>query len=163
MLISKNLNDAINKQIASEFGARMQYLSIAAHFEKEKLQLLAKLFLEQSEEENEHAMKFVKYILDTNGDLNIPQIEAPKPTFKSAEEAVQAALDWEIEVTRQIKNLRSIADKEDDYLAQGFLDWFIEEQREEIMKMEQLLSVVKRAGEKNLLMVEAYLVHINES
>jgi hypothetical protein len=27
--------------------------------------------------------------------------------------------------------------------------------------MEQLLSVVRRAGERNLLMVEAYLVHLD--
>jgi ferritin len=106
-------------------------------------------------------MKFVHYILDTNGLLRIPAIQEAKFDFKSAEEAVQAALTWEKEVTRQINSLMDTAVKQNDYLAQNFLDWFVEEQLEEVTKMEQLLSVVQRAGDKNLLMVEAYLVHLN--
>jgi ferritin len=160
MLISPKLNEALNVQIGNEFGASLQYLTIAAHFERQQLKLLGKLFFAQSDEEKVHALKFVHYVLDTQGDLRLPAIAAPKPTFASAEEAVQAALTWETEVTGQIRRLMDIAVEENDYLAQGFLQWFIDEQLEEIMKMDQLLSVIRRAGEKNLLMVEAYLVHI---
>jgi len=160
MLISKELAAAMNAQIGHELGASMQYLSIAAHFDREKLSLLAKLFYAQAEEEKEHALKFVHYIMDTGGALQIPAIPAPKPTFASAEEAVEAALNWEKEVTGQINRLMDQAAAENDYLTQNFLTWFIDEQLEEIMKMEQLLSVVRRAGERNLLMVEAYLVHL---
>jgi bacterioferritin B len=160
MLISNELAAAMNAQIGHELGASMQYLSIAAHFDREKLSLLAKLFYAQAEEEKEHALKFVHYITDTGGTLQIPAIPAPKPAFASAEEAVEAALNWEKEVTGQINRLMDQAAAENDYLAQNFLTWFIDEQLEEIMKMEQLLSVVRRAGERNLLMVEAYLVHL---
>lgn len=163
MLIGKDLETGFNQQIGNEFGASMQYLSIAAHFEAQNLALLAKLFFEQAEEEKEHAMKFVHYVLDTQGELRIPAISAPKPAFASAEEAVQAALDWEVEVTGQINRLMDTAVSQNDYLAQNFLHWFVDEQLEEITKMDQLLSVIRRAGEKNLLMVEAYLVHLDES
>lgn len=160
MFISSELAKAMNEQIGHEFGANLQYLSIAAHFDKQNLKLLAKLFFEQAEEEKEHAMKFVHYLLDTRGELRIPAIPAPKPNFASAEEAVQAALDWEQEVTAQINRLMALAVSQDDYLAQNFLQWFIDEQLEEVTKMDQLLSVVRRAGEQGLLMVEAYLVHM---
>jgi bacterioferritin B len=160
MLISKELASAFNEQIGHEFGASMQYLAIAAHFDREKLALLAKLFYEQAEEEKEHALKFVHYINDTRGELQIPTIPAPKATFASAEEAVEAALNWEKEVTDQINRLMDLATSKNDYLAQNFLTWFIDEQLEEVMKMDQLLHVVRRAGERNLLMVEAYLVHL---
>lgn len=163
MLISKELETGFNQQIGNEFGASMQYLSIAGHFERQNLALLAKLFFEQAEEEKEHAMKFVHYVLDTQGELRIPAISEPKPTFASAEEAIQAALDWEKDVTGQINRLMDTAVSQSDYLAQNFLRWLIDEQLEEIMKMDQLLSVIRRAGEKNLLMVEAYLVHLEES
>ena len=76
---------------------------------------------------------------------------------------MQAALNWEKEVTRQITALMATANKENDYLAQSFLQWFIDEQLEEVVKMERMLSVVKQSGEKNLLMVEAYLVHIEKA
>jgi len=163
MLISPELANAINEQIGREFGASMQYLSIAGHFQVQKLTLLAKLFFDQAEEEKVHALKFVHYVLDTQGELHIPAIAEPKPSFVTAEEAVQAALTWETEVTGQINRLMDLAVSQNDYLAQNFLQWFVDEQLEEVMKMDQLLSVVRRAGEKNLLMVEAYLVHIDKA
>jgi ferritin len=161
-LISRELNDALNEQIGHEYGAAMQYVSIAAYFDRQKLTLLSKLFFEQSEEEQEHAMTFVRYVLDTNGDLQVPAIPQPTTTFKSAEEAVQAALKWEMEVTDQINKLMDLAVSKNDYLAQGFLQKFVDEQLEEVRKMDQLLSVIQRSGEKNLIMVEAYLIHIQK-
>jgi ferritin len=163
MLISRELEKAFNEQIGHEFGAQMQYLSIAGYFQAQKLTLLANLFFKQAEEEKEHALKFVHYVLDTRGALRVPVIEAPKAEFGSAEEAVAAALKWEEEVTRQITALMDLAVSQTDYLAQNFLQGFIEEQLEEVTKMDQLLSVIRRSGEKNLLMVEAYLVHIDKS
>ena len=162
-MISSELANAFNDQIGHEFGASMQYVSIAAHFQRSQLTLLAKLFFEQSEEERQHAMKFVKYLLDTKGDLRIPAIAPPVPSFASAEAAVQAALTWEQEVTRQITALMDLAVKQNDYLAQSFLQWFIDEQLEEVVKMDRLVNVIRQSGEKNLLMVEAYLVHIEKA
>jgi len=125
--------------------------------------LLAKLFFAQAEEERQHALKFVRYILDAKGDLQIPAVAAPTTSFLSAEEAVAAALKWEQEVTAQITGLMEQAVKENDYLAQSFLQWFVDEQLEEVVKMDRLLSVIRQSGEKNLLMVEAYLVHIEKA
>ena len=68
----------------------------------------------------------------------------------------------EQDVTKQITALMEQAVKDNDYLAQSFLQWFIDEQLEEVVKMDRLLSVIKQSGEKNLLMVEAYLVHIEK-
>ena len=160
MLISKKLAQAFNQQIANEFGASMQYISIGAHFNHRALTLLSKLFLDQANEERDHAMKFAKYLFDTKADVRIPSIAAATPTFASAEAAVEAALNWEYEVTRQITGLMELAVKDNDYLAQSFLQWFVDEQLEEVTKMDRLLSVIRQSGEKNLLMVEAYLVHI---
>jgi ferritin len=163
VLISPELANAFNEQIGHEFGASMQYVSIAAHFSRSKLTLLAKLFIAQADEEKQHAMKFVQYLLDTQADLRIPAIPAPTPTFPSAEAAVQAALSWEEEVTRQITRLMDLAVTQNDYLAQSFLQWFIDEQLEEVVKMDRLLGVIQHAGERNLIMVEAYLVHIEKA
>jgi ferritin len=162
-MISPALAKAFNAQIGHEFGASMQYVSIAAHFQRMPLTLLAKLFFKQAEEEREHAMKFVKYLLDTKGELAIPEIPAPAATFHTAEAAVAAALQWEQGVTQQITALMEQAVKDNDYLAQSFLQWFIDEQLEEVVKMDRLLSVIRQSGEKNLLMVEAYLVHIEKA
>ena len=66
-------------------------------------------------------------------------------------------------MTAQITRLMELAVAKNDYLAQSFLQWFIDEQLEEVVKMDRLLSVIRQSGEKNLLMVEAYLVHIEKA
>jgi bacterioferritin B len=163
LLISSELAKAINQQIGHEFGASLQYLAIAGHFQQRQLKLLAKLFFDQAEEEKQHAMKFVKYVLDTKGSLEIPAINAPVASFPSAEAAVEAALKWEQDVTRQITGLMDLAVKQNDYLASNFLQWFIDEQLEEVVKMDNLLSIIRQSGERNLIMVEAYLIHIDKA
>jgi bacterioferritin B len=78
MLISKELNEAINGQIGREFGASMQYLNIATYFDSRSLSRLASFFYKQAEEEHEHAMKFFKYVVETGGHVAIPPVDAPK-------------------------------------------------------------------------------------
>ncbi len=157
MLISKELEQAINEQIGREFGAALQYVNIATYFDAETLPQLAAFFYRQAEEEKEHAMKFVHYLVETGGTVQIPAIPQPKHHFASAEEAVQLARDWEMEVTQQINRLMDLAIKQNDHIAQDFLRWFVSEQLEEVSSMESLLSIVRRAGAGGLLLVEDYL------
>jgi ferritin len=103
-------------------------------------------------------MKLLQYINDAGGQPLIPATKAVKNEFKSAEEAVQLALDQELTVTDQINHLVDIAIQEKDHLTNQFLQWFVTEQLEEVSSMSDLLNVVKRAGETNLLLVEDYLV-----
>ena len=67
------------------------------------------------------------------------------------------ALDWEQEVTRQIYGLVDIAKADSNYIAIRFLDWFVNEQFEEVTSMGEMLDVIERAGEENLLAVEEFL------
>ena len=157
MLASEKLLSAINQQIGNEFGASLQYVSIASHFESQALTGLARFFYRQADEERDHAMKFVKFVVDAEGQLDIPAIPAPKSQFKTAEYAVGMALDWEQEVTKQIYHLVDIAKEDSNYIAIRFLDWFINEQFEEVNTMSHLLQVVERAGEDGLLFVEEFL------
>lgn len=159
MLISKELASAINEQVGHEFQASHQYANIAAYFDSLALKKLAKMFYKQSEEEREHGMKFVHYVSEAGGNVAIPAVGAPKAVFKSVEEAIQLSLDWEMEVTRRINNLMTLAIEEKDYIGQDFLRWFVTEQLEEVSTMDNLLKVVKQAGERNLIMLEAYLSH----
>ena len=156
MMISDKMSEALNEQVGHEFGAYLQYLSIASYFESESLPELAGFFFAQAEDERSHAMKFVKYINDAGAALTIPAIPAPRHQYESAEVAVSLSLDWEKAVTTQINSIMDLAMQEKDYLSRGFLDWFVDEQMEEISTMESLLKTVQRAGD-NLLLVEGYL------
>ena len=158
MLASDQLIQAFNQQIGNEMGASMQYIAIASYFDSETLPQLAKFFYRQSEEERTHAMRFVKFINDVSGKVRIPDLPAPLTDFTSAEQAVAKALAWEEEVTRQIYDLVEIARADRNYVGIRFLDWFVEEQLEEVTTMTDLLAVIRRAGQDRLLFVEEYLV-----
>src|SRR5687767_10400972 len=157
MLISKKMNQAINRQICYEFSAMMQYVAIASHFMEESLHELAAHFYRQADEERDHAMRFIKYLLDAGGHVELNDIPAPQNRFKTVEEAIQLSLDQEKDVTEQINQLIELAIKESDHITQNALSWFVNEQLEEVSSMDSLLKVVQRAGPSNLLFVEDYL------
>lgn len=157
MLISPRILAALNEQVGNEFSAMLQYIAIAAHFESETLPLLAAHFFRQAEEEKEHAYKFIKFVLDTGAQPAVPSIAAPQAEFQSAEAAVKLSLEQETNVSGQINSLVHLAKEENNYTTETFLNWFVQEQLEEVSSMEDLLSIVQRAGEGNLLRVEEYL------
>jgi ferritin len=156
MLFSEKMNTALNEQVGHEFGASLQYVAIAAYFDSDNLPELAAHFYRQADEERDHAMRFVNYVVDAGGKVAIPAVPAPKSGFASAEEAVKLSVDWELTVTKQINALVDLAIKETDHTTQNFLQWFVTEQLEEVSSMERLLSMIRRAG-ANLLFVEDYL------
>jgi ferritin len=159
MLISQEVNNALNEQIGNEFGASLQYVAIATYFDSDNLPVLAQHFYRQSEEERDHAMRLVKYLTDVNGHVAIPSIPAPQDHFASAEEAVRCALDSELRVTQQINELVGLAIQHNDYMTKNMLDWFVNEQLEEVSSVETLLGMVRRAGDSGLLLVENYLAN----
>ncbi len=156
LLATDRLIAAFNTQIGNEMHASLQYVSIAAHFDSENLPQLAQFFYRQSEEEREHALKFVRFVVDVGGRVAVPPISAPRADFASAVEAVRLSLEWERTVTDQIYGLVEVAQSDRNYIALRFLDWFVTEQLEEVTLMDQLLALVERAG-SNLILVEDYL------
>ena len=162
MLISKKMNAAINEQIGNEFGASMQYIAIASHFAGAGLVALSDHFFKQSDEERMHAMKFVRYLDDAGGKVEIPTINAPRTEFKSVADAIRLALNHEMKVTSQINGLVDLALKESDHISRDMLSWFVKEQLEEVSSMDNLLKVVLLAGESNLIHVENYITRLQE-
>jgi ferritin len=77
---AKPFADALNEQIANEFGAQQQYIG-AAVYEAETLPRLAAFFYRQAAEERNHAMMMVQYLLDANEEVRIPDIEAKLTRF----------------------------------------------------------------------------------
>lgn len=161
-MISKKVLQKINAQIGMEFAASIRYDAIAAHFEAEALPSMSRFFFKQATEEREHAHRFLRYVLDVGGRVAIPAIPAPPAEWASAEAAVQMAYDGEIEVTKSIHDIMETAVADKDYASQQMLQWFISEQVEEIASMDRLLRMVKRAGEKNMLVVEDVLADLDE-
>jgi bacterioferritin B len=160
MPVAQDVIESLNAQLGKELEAHLQYLAVSSWFDSEGLPELTGFFARQAAEEHEHAMKFLAYIQDVGGPVVIPALAAPKPAFESAEEAVAASLDWEREVTASIDAIVDQAIAMRDHSTQAFLQWFVTEQVEEISTMGELLQITRRAGERNLLLVEDYVARL---
>ena len=148
--------DALNEQIAYEFAASQQYVAIAVHYDAQTLPQLAAHFYRQSLEERNHAMMMVQYLLDADEPVVVPAVEAPQAGFDDVVAPVQLALEQEKRVTSQIQELALTARGEGDLVAEQFMHWFLQEQREEVSSMSALLDVVTRSKD-NVMHVEDFL------
>ena len=146
----------LNEQIAYEFAASQQYVAIAVHYDAETLPQLAAHFYRQAVEERNHAMMMVQYLLDAGDDVTIPAVAAPQTSFADDVAPVALALEQEKRVTGQISQLALAAREDGDLVAEQFMHWFLQEQREEVSSMSALLAVVERSKD-SVMLVEDYL------
>ena len=158
MMISKAMNSKLNEQIMVEYSAAHKYLAMVCSFDQMGFKFLSKRFMEQSEEEREHALKILNYMVQVGGTVALTAVPKPENEYKNVEEIVRTALENEQEVTRMINDLVALAESENDYATRSFLNWFIDEQVEEESNMNDLLQLVQLAG-KNILQVEMRVRH----
>lgn len=136
--------DQLNVQIGNELSAHNQYLACAVYYDALTMPRMAAFFYQQALEEREHALMMVQYLLDTDTDVVIPGVDAPRSTFADLVAPIQLALDQERTVTQQVNQLLRIAREESDFASEQFMQWFIKEQVEEVATMSDLLAVVSR-------------------
>lgn len=160
MMISEKMNQALNRQVTNEFGASHTYLAMACSFHEMGLKVFAKRFFQQAEEERQHALKIMKYIEDVGGKIVLDGVAKPKTGYNSTLAIVEAAVEAERTVTGQVNELVALAETEKDYATRSFLQWFVNEQVEEVSSMLDLLQMVTMAGEKNLFYVESRLAQM---
>jgi ferritin len=155
-MADRSFAEALNAQIANEFGAAMQYIGAAVYYDAETLPRLAGFFYRQALEEREHAMMMVRYLLDVDEEVRIPDIQGQQTTFDDGVAPVKMALEQEKRVGEEIYALFELAREQKDYRAEQFMQWFVKEQVEEVALMQDLLNVVERAKDE-LLLVEDYI------
>jgi ferritin len=142
------LVDRINEQIGREFAASQQYVAIAVHYDSITLPRLAQFFYTQAVEERNHAMMLIRYLLDTDSEVRVPGLDAPKTDFADIVEPVSIALEQERTVGDEISGLAALAREERDYQSEHYLGWFLKEQVEEVATMSSLLDVVERTRDR---------------
>lgn len=130
-MLSKKLENELNKQMNNEFFAEYEYLSMAAYFHSINLDGIANYFHVQAQEEHFHAMKIFHFILDKGGRVRLQQISQPDIDFKSPLDVFEKALAHEKNVTMSINKLMDEAIKENDHAVNSFLRWYVDEQVEE--------------------------------
>jgi ferritin len=142
-MISKKMQDALNKQVNAELYSAYLYLSMAAYFESSNLPGFANWMRIQTQEETAHAMKIYDYICERGGRVTLKAIEAPPADWKSPLAVFEAVLKHEQKVTGMINELVNLAIAGKDHAAQIFLQWFVSEQVEEEKSADEVLQKLK--------------------
>src|SRR3954451_23279990 len=101
-MAAKSFAEALNEQIANEFGAHQQYMGAAVHYDAETLPRLAGFFYRQAVEERNHAMMMIQYLLDAGAEPVVPGVAAPRPRFDDMVAPVEIALEQERRVSEQV-------------------------------------------------------------
>ena len=131
-LISQELNDLMNKQIVEEIRSGYIYLGMSAWAAGQGLQGLASFMKTHAEkEEYKHASKFIHYIIETGGKVELGTIDAVTTDYNDAEEILKGAIKHEEHITNKCKELMDLAQQKKEYYAYDMLNWFIQEQIEE--------------------------------
>jgi len=164
-MISKTMEDALNKQIALEGYASFLYLSMASWCDKEGLQGCAAFMHRQSDEERQHMLRIFHYISEVNGHALAPAVAQPPHNFESVHKLFEQVYAHEQKVTASIHELISLSYKDNDHTTLNFLQWYVTEQREEEALMRNILDRLKLIGDgpMSLYYIDKEIEKINKA
>ncbi|MBP8238395.1 MAG: ferritin [Saprospiraceae bacterium] len=164
-MISKTMEDALNKQIALEGYASFLYLSMASWCDKEGLQGCAAFMHRQSDEERQHMLRIFHYISEVNGHALAPAVAQPPHSFDSVHKLFELVYAHEQKVTASIHELISMSYKDNDHTTLNFLQWYVTEQREEEALMRNILDRLKLIGDgpMSLYYIDKEIEKINKA
>ena len=146
-MLSKKIEEALNKQVTVEAESSQVYLAMASWAETEGLNGTAKFLYLHSDEERMHMLKLVKFVNERGGRAQIPDLEAPPATFENITEIFKTLLQHEVHVTQKINEVVDVCLSEKDYTTHNFMQWFVAEQLEEEALARELVDRLKLIGD----------------
>lgn len=151
-MLSRALEEELNKQINEELFSAYLYMAMAAHFEAENWKGIATWLRIQAIEELGHADRFYKHILKMGGRVELRHIEKPPKEWKNALVAFEDGLKHEQHITDRINHLMEVAIRERDFATQSMLRWFVDEQIEEEANFSEIVAKLRRVDDSPRLL-----------
>jgi ferritin len=131
-MLSKAIQEALNKQVQMEAESSQAYLAMASWAEIQPgLEGVTEFFYKQSDEERVHELKLIRFINERGGFATIPPLPQPMITFQSLRRVFEEFLKHELQVSNSINDLVHLSLQEKDYATHNFLQWYVNEQIEE--------------------------------
>ncbi len=164
-MLSTRMTQALNEQIHLEGYASHLYLSMAAWCDRKGLQGCAHFMFRQSEEERQHMLRLYHYLSEMDATPITPEIHQPPLEFSSVRELFHMVYEHEQKVTKAIHGLIALSLEEKDHGTLNFLQWYVEEQREEEALMRSILDKIQLIGEgpQSLYYIDKEVDNINQS
>jgi ferritin len=146
--LSKALTAALNKQMTKEAQASEIYLSYGSWAERQGFSGIANFLFRHSQEERNHMMKILEYILKRGAEVIVTAIPAPPKNPENINNCFEKVFEHEVDNTKAIYTLVKMSLVEEDWATWNFMQWFVKEQIEEETMALNLLDKIKIAGSK---------------
>lgn len=162
-MLTEKIEDALNQQIAYEGYASFLYLSMSYWCARQGLQGCHAFLNRQADEEREHMLRIYEYISDTDGKAVTPAITQPPTDYDSIQNLFEQVYAHEQKVTQSIYKIVDLCYKESDYATMNFMQWYVQEQREEESLMRTILDRIKLIGDgpQSLYYIDKEIEKIN--
>ena len=146
-MVSIKIEKALNKQIRIEAESSQIYLAMACWAETKGFEGVAEFMFAQADEEREHMLKLLKYLIERGGKAEISELSEPSSNFNSPKEMFEEVLKHEIFVSESINDLVAVTFEEKDFATHNFLQWYVAEQIEEEATARTILDKINLIGD----------------
>ncbi|MFG6332841.1 MAG: ferritin [Lachnospiraceae bacterium] len=155
-MLDTKVTELLNQQVNKEFYSAYLYLDFSNFCYEEGLDGFGNWYRVQAQEERDHAMLFVQYLLNNGEKVALETIEKPAVVPENAKMVLAEGLKHERYVTGLIHNIYDAAHSVKDFRTMQFLDWFVKEQGEEETNAEGLVKKYELFGDdpKSLYMLD---------
>ena len=130
-MLSKEVINLLNEQIAKEMFASNLYLSMSSWCFENSYDGAGEFLLQHAAEESEHAKKLIKYLNETDSHVKLASIPSPDDEFKSLLDVFEQTYEHEQSITKSINELVD------------FMQWYVAEQHEEEALFRGIVDKIK--------------------
>lgn len=144
--LSPAMSKALNDQMTKEAHAAQIYLSYGAWANDQGYDGISNFLFRHAQEERNHMMKILEYILERGAKVVVTAIPAPGDEPTNVNDCFEKVFKQEVDNTKAIYALVKMSLTEEDWATWNFLQWFVKEQVEEETLALSLLDKIKIAG-----------------
>lgn len=144
--LSSTICKALNSQMTREAHASQIYLAYASWADSNGFQGISNFLFRHANEERNHMMKFLEYILERGGSVKVEAIPAPGPNPVNVFDCFKKTFEQEVGNTEEIYKIVKMSFDESDWATWNFMQWFVKEQTEEETLVMNMLDKIKIAG-----------------
>ena len=156
--LSETLTQGLNTQMTKEAHASQIYLSYGSWASNMGFEGVANFLFRHAQEERNHMMKILEYILSRGARVKVEAIAAPPQDPVSMLNCFEKVFEHEVDNTNGIYKLVKMSFTEEDWATWNFMQWFVKEQTEEESLALNLLDKIKIAGGENATHAGLYLL-----
>lgn len=157
--MNENVAKLLNEQVNKEFYSAYLYLDFANYYAEAGLDGFANWYRVQAQEERDHAMLFLQYLLNNEVKVAFDAIAKPEWERDDNMTPLKKALEHEKYVTASINDIYTAAYEARDFRTMQLLDWFVKEQGEEEKNASDMITKMELFGTdaKGLYMLNSEL------